>query len=78
MLLGAHPYVAVAPFAQLTQFLHFGVIVQDVVFLRKPGWVIYPDVAAETEEDACCFVGEEAGVRPGICEQGSVSKGRSS
>lgn len=32
MLFRAHPHVAVAPLAQVAQFLHFGVRVLDVVF----------------------------------------------
>lgn len=52
MLLRAHPHVAVAPLTQLPQLLHFGVVVLDVVFLREAGGVVYPDVAAEAEEDA--------------------------
>jgi hypothetical protein len=46
VLLWANPYVSVTPFAELAEFLYFGMRVLDVVFLGKSGWVIDPDVAA--------------------------------
>jgi hypothetical protein len=61
-LFGADPDVAVAPFAEVAEFLDFGVRVLDVVFDGEAGGVVDADVAAEAEEDSCGFVGEEFGV----------------
>lgn len=62
MLFGADPDVAVGPFAEVAELLDFGVRVLDVVFDGEAGRVVDADVAAEAEEDAGGFVGEELGV----------------
>ena len=62
MLLRTDPDMAITPLAQVAQLLDFGVSVVDVVFNGEGCGVVHADVAAEAEEDAACFEGEEAGV----------------
>jgi hypothetical protein len=64
MLLRANPNVAVAPLAQLAQFLYFGMRVLQIVLLGEAGRVIHSDIAAQAEEDTCCLKGQETRVRP--------------
>jgi hypothetical protein len=54
--------VAIAPLAQLAQLLHLGVIVENVVLLRETCRIVHPNITTKTEEDACCFKGEESRV----------------
>jgi len=55
MLFWANPNMAIAPFAQLTELLNFGVSVLNIVFLREAGGVVDSNIAAETVEDSCSF-----------------------
>lgn len=64
VLFGRNPYVPVTPFAQVAEFLDFGVVVLDVVFHGEAGGVVDADVAAESPENSAGFVGCEAGERP--------------
>jgi len=49
MLFGAHPYMSVTPFAQLSQLLDFGMGVLNVILHRQAFWIIYADIAAQAE-----------------------------
>ena len=70
VLFGGDPDVAVAPAAEVPQFLHFGMRVLDVVLDGELAGIVDADVAAEAEEDAGGFVGEEAGKRSvGVAER---------
>lgn len=46
MLFGGHPEVAVAPLAEVAEFLHFGVCLLGVVFDGEGARVEDPHVAA--------------------------------
>jgi len=46
VLLGADPYVAVTPLAEVAQLLHLGMAMLDVIFLWQAGWVVDSDIAA--------------------------------
>jgi hypothetical protein len=63
VLLRAHPDVAVAPLAEFAELAYFRVIVLLVILDGKTGGVVNAYVAAEPEENARGFVGEELGVR---------------
>lgn len=63
VLLRRDPDVAVAPFAQVAEFLDFGMVVLDVVFDGEAAGVVDTDVAAEAPENSAGFVGCEAGER---------------
>jgi len=67
VLLRRHPEVPVRPARQLAQFLHFRVRVRVVVFHRQALWVVDAYVAAQAEEDAGDFVGQE--LRVGAMEE---------
>lgn len=67
MLLGGHPDVAVAPFAEVAQLLHLGMQVLHVVFHWQTRRVENAHVAAESEEDPRCFESEQAGVGSAAC-----------
>lgn len=56
MLLWADPDVAVAPFAELSEFLHFGVCMLQIIFLWQACRVIHANIAAETEQDSGALV----------------------
>ena len=59
MLLWAHPDVTITPLAELAELLDLGVVVLLVVLDGEAGGVVDADIAAEAEEDARGFVGEE-------------------
>ena len=61
VLLGADPYVAIAPFAQLAKLLDLGVVVLRVVLDWKSRGVIHADVASKSEENARGFIGQKLG-----------------
>jgi hypothetical protein len=52
VLLWTRPKLRLAPFAELTQLLHFCVMMLDVVFDRQTGRVEHPDLAAKVVKDA--------------------------
>ena len=64
VLLGAHPDVTVAPFAELAKLPYFWVIMLLIVLYREARRIVYTYVAAQKEEDARSFVGEEFRVGP--------------
>ena len=56
MLLWADPDVAVAPLAELSEFLHLGVDMLHIILLRQARRVVHADIAAETEQDPGALV----------------------
>jgi hypothetical protein len=48
--------MAVAPSAQLSQLLNFGVIMLNIIFDRKTSWVVDSKVTSESEKDAVDFI----------------------
>lgn len=64
MLLRANPNMAVAPLAQLAQFLYFGMRVLQIVLLGEAGRVVHSDITAQAEENTCCFISQETRIRP--------------
>ena len=63
MLLRRHPYVPIAPPAQLTQLLHLRMLVLHVILDRQARRVVDAHVAAQPEQDAGLLVREQARVR---------------
>jgi hypothetical protein len=63
VLLRRDPDVAVAPAAEISELLHFLVVVLDIIFDREAGWVVDADIATKAEEDPGGFECEEARVR---------------
>lgn len=57
VLLWADPDVAVAPLAELSEFLHLGVGMLHIVLLWQARRVVHADIAAETEQDPGALVG---------------------
>lgn len=57
MLLWADPNVAVAPLAELSEFLHFGMGMLDIILLRQARRIVHANIAAEAEENSRAFVG---------------------
>ena len=49
MLLRANPKMSVAPLAQVAKFLHFRVIVLDIVLDWQSSGVIHPDVTPKSK-----------------------------
>lgn len=45
MLLGRDPNMTIAPFAQIAQLLHFGMIVLDIILDGQTTWVEDTDIA---------------------------------
>ena len=60
VLLGRHPDVTVAPFAEVAELLHLAVVVLLVVFDGQTVGIEDAHVAAQAEEDSTGFEGEEA------------------
>jgi hypothetical protein len=63
MLLRRNPDMAVTPAAEISEFLHFLVVVLYIIFDGETGRVIDANITAEAEEDPGGFEGEEARVR---------------
>lgn len=64
MLFRRDPKVPVTPTTQVSQLLHFRVIMLYVVLDRQASRIIYPDVATKPEEYAGSLECEESRVRP--------------
>ena len=60
MLLRRDPYVAITPAAEISEFLHFLMIVLDIIFDRQTGRIEYADIAAESEENTRRFERQES------------------
>lgn len=71
MLFGRYPEVPLAPNTQVPELLHFCMLCRYIVFDGQAGRVEYPDIAAEAEEDARCFVGKQSRIGP-VCIYVSV------
>jgi hypothetical protein len=63
VLLRRDPDVTVAPAAEISELLHFLVVVLDIIFDGKASGVIDADIATEAEENPGGFECEEARVR---------------
>jgi len=63
VLLRRNPDVAVAPAAEISELLHFLVVVLDIIFDGETGRVVDADIAAEAEEDPGGLECQQARVR---------------
>jgi hypothetical protein len=55
--------MAVTPAAEISELLHFLVVVLDIIFNGEASGVVDADIATKAEEDPGSFEGEEARVR---------------
>lgn len=52
--------MGITPVAQISQLLHFGVVVLHVVFDWQAGGIIDSDVASQAEQNASTFKGQQS------------------
>jgi hypothetical protein len=64
MLLGRDPNMAITPFTQFSEFLHFEVSVINIIFHREPFGVKHAHVTTESKQNARRFQRYQAGVGP--------------